>query len=55
MINTFQQHIDQVALMVFQQEFEKAEVFRRGVVERKINETLRPEFESYVKNCIEYK
>lgn len=55
MINTFQQHIDQVALMIFQQEFERAEVFRRGIVERKINETLRPEFESYVKNCIEYR
>lgn len=55
MINTFQQHIDQVALMVFQQEFERAEVFRRGIIERKINDTLRPEFESYVKNCIEYK
>lgn len=55
MINTFQQHIDQVALMVFQQEFESAEVFRRGIIESKINETLRPEFESYVKNCIEYR
>jgi hypothetical protein len=55
MINTFQQHIDQVALMVFQQEFERAEVFRRGIIEGKINETLRPEFESYMKNCIEYK
>jgi len=55
MINDFEKYIQETALKTFEEEFENADIFRRGTVERKIDETLRPKFESCIEKCIKYR
>lgn len=55
MVSTFEQHIQQAALMVFQQELQNSgNVLKKSQIESEINAVLRPEFESCMQNCIEY-
>lgn len=55
LINDFEKHIYKTALNTFNEEFENTDIFRRGTMERKIDNTLKPKFESCIQKCMQYK